>query len=72
MMTLSSHEKNDLISATILLSTTYSSLGDDQQAAAIQSHRRIHHGNKFTFGMTWAEKDGEIVVKHLLPIVHPP
>ena len=70
MMMLFPQEKSNLISASILLSNTYSSLGENQQAAAIQSHRRIHHGKKVKPGMTSTEKDGEIVVKHLLSIIY--
>ena len=62
--TLFPHHKDYLISASILLSNTYSSLGHDQQAAAIQSHRKTHHGSKVKPGMTWTEKDGEIAVKY--------
>ena len=69
MKTLFPNEKNHIISASILLSNTYSSLGDNHQAAAVQSHRKIHHGKKVKPGMTCTEKDGEIVVKQLSLII---
>ena len=66
MALLFPQHKDSLTSASILLSNIYTSLGDDDQAALIRSNRIRDHGNKVAPGMTWTEKDGEIVVKHLL------
>ena len=64
MTLLFPRHKDDLISASILLSNIYSSLGDDDQAALIRSNRIRDHGKKVMPGMTWTEKDGEIAVTY--------
>ena len=58
------HHKNELISASILLSNMYASLGNTDQVALIRSDRIKDHGNKVTPGMSWTEKNGEIVVRY--------
>lgn len=50
MAILFPHERRNPIALSILLSSTYSSLGDDQQPTVIQLHIKKHHGNKITHG----------------------
>ena len=63
MKNLFPEQKDYLTSASILLANLYSSLGDYDQAAAIQWNRKTDYGNKVEPGTTWTEKDGEIVVR---------
>ena len=55
--------KNRLISAATLLSNTYSSVGEDVQAEQVRLNRIKHLGKKNIMGMSWAEYNGELVVR---------
>ena len=56
-------KKSELISAAILLSNTYSSLGDDQHVQSIRANRLKHLGSKVKLGLSWTEVNGELVVR---------
>jgi hypothetical protein len=55
-------KKSDLISASILLSNTYSSLGDNQQAQEVRLNRIKQFGRNVKVGLSWTEVNGELVV----------
>lgn len=63
MQSLFPEEKSDMISASILLSNTYASLGDDEQVKQIREDRIKKFGNKVKVGISWTEVNGELVVK---------
>jgi len=52
-----------LISGAVLLSNTYSSVGEDQQAEEVRSQRIRQFGKEKMIGMTWTEPHNELVVK---------
>ncbi|CAF4110049.1 unnamed protein product, partial [Rotaria sp. Silwood2] len=54
MKYLFSDKKSDTISASILLSNTYASLGDNQQAQEIRENRIKEFGNKVKAGLSWS------------------
>lgn len=56
-------KKSDMISASILLSNVYSSLGDDHRVETIRANRIKQFGNKVQVGLSWTEIDGEIFVR---------
>lgn len=56
-------EKSHLISASILLSNTYSSVGNEQRVNEIRSDRIKQLGKKIKVGASWTEVNGQIVVK---------
>ena len=62
MKSLFPEHKFYLISASILLSNTYSSIGDYQQADEVRTKRIEQVGNKVKPGLTWTEVNGELVV----------
>ncbi|CAF4215676.1 unnamed protein product, partial [Adineta steineri] len=53
--------KQALISASILLSNIYSSIGEDQQAKEVRLNRLNEIGKNRIIGITWTEHNGEIV-----------
>ncbi|CAF4262025.1 unnamed protein product, partial [Adineta steineri] len=58
MKNLFPNQKSDLIAASILLSNTYSSLGEDQQAKQV----RIKQISKnIKIGLSWTEVNGEVM-----------
>ncbi|CAF3517232.1 unnamed protein product [Rotaria socialis] len=61
MRLLFPNEKSALISASVLLSNTYSSLGDDQQVAAIRMDRIKELGKNVKVGVSWTEVNGQLV-----------
>lgn len=62
MRSLFPHQKLDLISAFLLLSNTYASVGEYQQARDVRLHRLKHFGKKTTLGVSWTEVNGRIFV----------
>ncbi|CAF3020938.1 unnamed protein product [Rotaria socialis] len=64
MKSLFSNEKSDLISASILLSNTYSSLGHEQQGEAIRIDRIKQFGKNAKVGVSWTEVNGQLVRFH--------
>ena len=67
MRSLFPHARDDLIAASILVSNTYSSIGDYDQALAIRNDRLQRHGRKVTPGITRTEVNGEVEVSvHLM------
>ena len=65
MRSLFPNEKEDLIAGSILLSNTYSSLGDEEQAKLIRINRLKQIGNVVKMGFLWSEVNGELVVRYL-------
>ena len=66
MKLLFSKQKKVLISASVLLSNTYSMIGDHQQAKQIRDKRINELGLKTQAGITWSEVNGELLVMFLL------
>ena len=62
MQSLFPGQKSELISASILVSNTYLSVGDEQEAQDIRSDRIKRLGNKVRAGVSWTEVNGELVV----------
>ncbi|CAF1343104.1 unnamed protein product [Adineta steineri] len=58
MKNLFPNQKSDLIAASILLSNTYSSLGEDQQAKQV---RIKQIGKNIKIGLSWTEVNGEVM-----------
>jgi hypothetical protein len=58
-------KKENLIAASILVSNTYLSSGDDQKAKEVQSNGMKQFGKNIKVGLTWTEIKGELVVKNL-------
>lgn len=54
--------KSTLISASILLSNTYQSMGNYEKAQEVRSDRVKHLGKKVTPGCSWTEVNGKLVV----------
>ncbi|CAF4981450.1 unnamed protein product, partial [Rotaria magnacalcarata] len=71
MKSLFSNEKSDLISASILLSNTYSSLGNYQQVEAIRIDRMKQFGKNAKVGVSWTEVNGQLVRFHAHDRSHP-
>jgi hypothetical protein len=57
-------KKEDLIAASILVSNTYLSLGDDQQAEKIRLNRIEKFGKHVRAGLSWTEVNGQLLVKN--------
>jgi hypothetical protein len=55
-------QKSHLIAASVLVSNTYSSVGDEQQAQEVRISRLKQLGNKVKAGLSWTEVNGELVV----------
>jgi hypothetical protein len=62
MRSLFPDQKSHLISASILVSNTYSSVGDEQQAQEVRISRMKQLGSKVKAGLSWTEVNGELVV----------
>ena len=62
MQSLFPDQRSELISASILVSNTYLSVGDEQEAQDIRSDRIKRLGNKVRAGVSWTEVNGEVVV----------
>ena len=65
MKCLFPNQKEAMIAGSILLSNTFSSMGDDEQAKDIQRIRIKEYGSKVKIGLSWTEVNGEIVVSDL-------
>ncbi|CAF2994150.1 unnamed protein product [Rotaria socialis] len=61
MRSLFLDQHSDLISAAILLSNTYASLGYDEQVEAIRVNRIKRFGNNVKFGISCTEVNGQLV-----------
>lgn len=57
-------QKDNLIAGSILLSNTYLSIGEYDQAKDIRSNRIKELGAKVKAGLSWTEVNGEVVVKY--------
>jgi glycine betaine/choline ABC-type transport system substrate-binding protein len=55
-------QKSHLIAASVLVSNTYSSVGDEQQAQEVRISRMKQLGSKVKAGLSWTEVNGELVV----------
>jgi hypothetical protein len=66
MKSLFPNQIDRLKSGSILVENIYSALGDHEQAKSMRSYRYKHYGHKAKPGLSWTEKDGEIVVKLFL------
>ena len=62
MKSLFPAQTNDLIAASVLLSNTYSSVGEHQQAEAVRANRVRQFGKRVKVGRSWTEVDDELVV----------
>ena len=62
MKSLFPTQTNDLIAASVLLSNTYSSVGEHQQAEAVRANRVRQFGKRVKVGRSWTEVDDELVV----------
>jgi len=58
------HERY-LIAGAVLLSNTYSSVGEYQQSEEVRSKRIQEFGKEKLIGMTWTEPNSELAVKIL-------
>lgn len=63
MKTLFSDKKSDMISASILLSNTYASIGDQQKANNLRSDRIKEFGKKVQVGSSWTVVNGQLYVE---------
>jgi glycine betaine/choline ABC-type transport system substrate-binding protein len=63
MKSLFPDQKSDLIAASVLVSNTYSSVGDEQQAQEVRISRMKQLGSKVRAGLSWTEVNGELVVR---------
>ena len=52
----------NLIAASVLLSNTYSSVGEVQQAQEVRIDRLKQFGNRMRMGVSWTEVNGDLVV----------
>jgi glycine betaine/choline ABC-type transport system substrate-binding protein len=62
MKSLFPDQKSHLIAASVLVSNTYSSVGDEQQAQEVRISRLKQLGSKIKAGLSWTEVNGELVV----------
>ncbi|CAF3370741.1 unnamed protein product [Rotaria socialis] len=60
MLSLFPDEKDNLMSSVILVSNTYSSLGEDEQAHDFRSHHQKKLGTRVKVGLSWTEVNGEV------------
>ena len=67
MKSLFPDQRPGLIAASVLLSNTYSSVGDEQKAQEVRIGRLKQFGNEIKLGLSWTEVNGELVVS----ITHP-
>ena len=66
MKSLFPNQTNDIIAASVLLSNTYSSVGEHQQAEAVRANRVRQFGKRVKVGRSWTEVDDELVVTSIL------
>ena len=71
MKALFPNQKNDIIAASVLLTNTYSSAGEHQQAEEVRTNRIRQYGKRLTVGRSWTEIDGELVVNGSLSDIDP-
>jgi hypothetical protein len=64
MKSLFSNQKEALIAGSILLSNTYLSVDDEDEAKAIRNNRIKQIGKKMRLGLTWTEVNGELTVRY--------
>jgi hypothetical protein len=62
MRALFPNQKPDLIAASVLLSNTYSSVGDEQKSQEVRIDRLKQFGSRMRLGLSWTEVNGELVV----------
>ena len=62
MKSLFPTQTKDIIAASVLLSNTYLSVGEHQQAEAVRANRIRQYGRKVQVGSSWTEVDDELVV----------
>ena len=62
MKSLFPDRKPNLIAASVLLSNTYSSVGEVQQAQEVRIDRLKQFGNRMRLGVSWTEVNGDLVV----------
>jgi hypothetical protein len=62
MKSLFPDQKSHLIAASVLVSNTYSSVGDEQQAQEVKISRIKQFGKKIEAGLSWTQLNGELVV----------
>jgi glycine betaine/choline ABC-type transport system substrate-binding protein len=62
MKSLFPDQKSLLIAASVLVSNTYSSVGNEQQAHEVHISRIKQFGKKSKAGISWTEVNGELVV----------
>ncbi|CAF3371283.1 unnamed protein product, partial [Rotaria socialis] len=61
MLSLFPDKKDALMSGMILVSNTYSSLGEDELAYDFRSHHEKKLGTRARVGLSWTDANGEIV-----------
>ena len=64
MQLLFPDHKSQLISASVLVSNTYVSVGDSQKGEQIRIDRIKRFGNKVKPGCSWTEVNDELVVNY--------
>jgi hypothetical protein len=64
MKTLFPDHKSHLIAASVLLSNTYASAGDEERAQEVRVSRIKQFGKRVKSGLTWTEVNGELVVRN--------
>ena len=62
MKSLFPDHRSDLVAASILLSNTYLSVGDEQRAQEVRINRIQQFGKKVQPGLSWTAVNGELVV----------
>ncbi|CAF3771424.1 unnamed protein product, partial [Rotaria socialis] len=71
MLSLFPDEKDNLMSSVILVSNTYSSLGEDEQAHDFRSHHQKKLGTRVKVGLSWTEVNGEVTGFSAYDRLHP-
>ena len=69
MKSLFPGQKPALISASILLSNTYSAIGEHELAQQVRRHRLQQFGSKIEPEVSWTNVNGEFVVRYA--VEHP-
>lgn len=62
MTSLFPDHKPALIAASILVSNTYRSVGEDEQAQHVRNNRLEQFGKRVRAGVSWTEVNGELAV----------
>ena len=63
MQSLFPRHRADLIAGSVLLSNTYASVGEHEQARDVRNHRLTEFGMKTKVGLTWTEHQGQLLVR---------